>query len=334
MVSAEQKLHRLLEQAAEQEWSDIHISAGRQVYFRCANELRTADMHFSPDEIDCTIGIFLNGCKAELLRKNGSADCSYEWRGRRFRINIYRTMDGYSAAIRLIRRTTLDIASFDRAGSLKQLLEAALGSGGLILVCGATGSGKSSTLAAMIDYISRTHAKHIITLEEPIEFIFDDGRSLIHQREYIEDFQNFNDAVKEAMRQDPDVIMVGEIRDEFVMKSALDAAETGHLVLSTLHAASAAEALMRIEGFFPAIRAEPVRAQTAGCLAGVIAQCLLTGAGGLVCCMEILLASAAVKNIIRRGDFSQLATQMQLNREMGMQTMETARQRLAAAGLI
>lgn len=334
MESAEEKLHRLLERAAEQEWSDIHISAGRQVYFRRANELKAADVHFTPDELGCAIGIFLNGSKANLLKKNGSADCSYEWRGRRFRINMYRAVDGYSAAIRLIRRKTLNIESFDRADSLKQLLETALGSGGLILVCGATGSGKSSTLAAMIDYISKTHAKHIITLEEPIEFIFSDGISLIHQREYIEDFQNFNDAVKEAMRQDPDVIMVGEIRDEFVMKSALDAAETGHLVLSTLHAASAAEALMRIEGFFPAIRAEPVRAQTAGCLAGVIAQCLLPGSGGLVCCMEILLATAAVKNIIRRGDFPQLATQMQLNRDRGMQTMEMARQRLAAAGLI
>lgn len=206
---------------------------------------------------------------------------------------------------------------------------------GLILICGATGTGKSTTLASMIEYINQNKFKHIITLEEPIEYVFTNKKSLIHQREYHVDFENFSEAIKMAMRQDPDVIMVGEIRDTETMKACLNAAETGHLVLGTLHASSVIEAIMRMESFFNQEQIEAISMQIASSLNSIIIQKLIpTIDENLVCCMDILLATTAVKNLISKNQLSQLISQMQLNRQNDMQFIQDDIEKLVKAKLI
>ena len=209
------------------------------------------------------------------------------------------------------------------------------GNKGLILICGATGTGKSTTLASMLEYINRSGTKHIITLEDPIEYIFTNNKSLIQQREYNEDFSDFAQAVKMALRQDPDILMIGEIRDTPTMQATLAAAETGHLVLGTLHAGSAVEALSRMESFFPSNDQNSILTQIAQSLNCIIVQKLLpTLQNELVCCMEILLATSSVRNIIRQGQNQQLVSQMQLNRQKGMQTMQDGINYLLERGII
>ncbi len=340
-VSIKEKLSAVLDIAMENDASDIHLTAGRNVYMRIKNRLKSLpNTIFYGDDVRAVLPIFLDEEQQVIFDRCGCVDCAYEYKMRRFRLNIYTIMSGISIAVRLIRQDIIAIDSFVNAEILKKMAQK---EHGLILICGATGSGKSSTLASMIDYLNNNYVKHIITLEEPIEYVFADKKSLIHQREYSENFQQFADAVKMAMRQDPDVLMVGEIRDGDTMQASLNAAETGHLVLGTLHASSAVEALLRMEGFFGQDDLSAVRMQIANCLNCIIVQQLLPTAkplkdandfSELICCMEILLTTDAVKNIIRQGQKEQLISQMQLNKSWGMQTMQDAEIYLRQKGLI
>ncbi len=315
------KFKQILEKAMMIKASDIHISADSAVYFRRKNKLEMdCEYSFSKDEIVELLKQLLKASQQEILLKNHTLDCAYMYNKRRFRLNIFKAMGKFNLAIRLINKDILNIDTFVRSDVLKKQLQK---NHGLILICGATGTGKSTTLAAMIDYINKSAVKHIITLEDPIEYVFENRKSLIQQREFNEDFYDFSQAVKMALRQDPDILMIGEIRDTATMKAALEAAETGHLVLGTLHAGSAIEAVMRMESFFMQAEQNGICTQIAQSLNCIVVQQLLEAVDGeLICCMEILLALPAVKNIIRQGQNQQLISQMQLNKQNGMQTMQ------------
>lgn len=315
------KFRAVLQKAVEINASDIHISGSIPVYFRRKNKLmQDADFIFSETQINQIVNDILSDLQQKILQNSRSLDCAYMYEKRRFRLNIFPAMRKFNIAARLISQNILDIDTFVQRDVLKKQIHK---NHGLILICGATGTGKSTTLASMLDYINRFFTKHIITLEDPVEYVFAPGKSLIQQREFNEDFHNFSQAVKMALRQDPDIIMIGEIRDTETMKAALEGAETGHLVLGTLHAASAVEAVMRMESFFPQEKMNSICTQIAHSLNSIIVQRLLPAVDGdLVCCMEILLAVPAVKNIIRQGQNQQLMSQMQLNKQKGMQTMQ------------
>ena len=314
------KFYKLLTMAIDNNWSDIHITTNEVVYYRQKNNLyKINEWIFSIEEIDKIKNIILNEGQQKTLESEKVIDFAYEFLSRRFRINIYATYKGWGIAIRLINNKIIDLGDFRQFVILKNIINKR---DGLVLICGATGTGKSTTLAAMLEYLNQTVAKHIITLEEPIEYVFTSKKSLIHQREYQIDFADFDKAIKMAMRQDPDIIMVGEIRDSETMKACLNASETGHLVLGTLHASSVIEAIMRMESFFTAEKLAEVNMQIASSLNSIIVQNLVPMVdNNLICCMDILLGTTAVKNIINKGKLEQLISQIQLNKQKGMQCM-------------
>lgn len=314
------KFYKLLTMAIDNSWSDIHITTNDVVYYRQKNNLyKINELIFSIKEIDKIKNIILNEVQQKNLENEKVIDFAYEFLFRRFRINIYATYKGWGIAIRLINNKIIDLDNFRQSSILKNIISKREG---LVLICGATGTGKSTTLAAMLEYLNQTVAKHIITLEEPIEYIFTSKKSLIHQREYQIDFSDFDKAIKMAMRQDPDIIMVGEIRDSETMKACLNASETGHLVLGTLHASSVIEAIMRMKSFFSAEKLAEVNMQIASSLNSIIVQKLVPMVdNNLICCMDILLGTTAVKNIINKGKLEQLISQIQLNKQKGMQCM-------------
>ncbi len=314
------KFYKLLTMAINNNWSDIHITTNEVVYYRQKNNLyKVNELIFSIEEVDKIKNVILNEGQQKTLKNEKVIDFAYEFLSRRFRINIYATYKGLGIAIRLINNKIIDLGNFHQFNILKNIINKR---DGLILICGATGTGKSTTLAAMLEYLNQTVAKHIITLEEPIEYVFTSKNSLIHQREYQIDFFDFDKAIKMAMRQDPDIIMVGEIRDSETMKACLNASETGHLVLGTLHASSVIEAIMRMESFFPAEKLAEVNMQIASSLNSIIVQNLVPMVDdNLICCMDILLGTTAVKNIINKGKLEQLISQIQLNKQKGMQCM-------------
>lgn len=326
------KLQNILNLSIEHNVSDIHLTVNQYVYIRQKNKLQMLDIIILAEDMQYILENLLTDKQKIRLKRKKVMDCAYEYAHRRFRINIYAVFGGYAIAMRLIRNSVISLNKFKNHHTLAQIVEK---SRGLILICGATGTGKSTTLASLIDYVNKHHTKHIITLEEPIEFIFSSEKSLIHQRELDNHFFNFAKAIKMALREDPDILMIGEIRDTATMKTALNAAETGHLVLGTLHASSVNEVIMRMEGFFSIKEISAIRTQIASCLNSIIVQQLVVDVhDDLVCCMEILLATSAVKNIIRQGHSEQLVSQMQLNKHRGMQTMKDAMQDLLHKNII
>lgn len=327
------KFLEVLQKAIEGRWSDVHLTTNEYIYYRQKSKLKIlAGEIFSSKDFEEIITTILNERQQNIFRSEKVIDFAYEFAKHRFRINIYAIYKGYSLAIRLINDKVKSISEFYQQEILQNILH---NDNGLILICGATGTGKSTTLASMIEYLNQNKYKHIITLEEPIEYVFTNKKSLIHQREYHVDFENFSDAIKMAMRQDPDVIMVGEIRDTETMKACLNAAETGHLVLGTLHASSVVEAIIRMESFFNQKQIEAVSMQIASSLNSIIIQKLVpTLNNDLVCCMDILLASMAVKNLIAKNQLAQLISQMQLSKKMGMQFMRDDILKLIKAKLV
>ena len=315
------ELIAVLDLAVENYWTDIHITIDASCFYRKDNKLyRLDNCIFTLNDFDFFLSKFVDKIVKERIEKAGVADFAFTFKQRRFRFNIYKIYESYAIAIRIINKEPILLEKYKQACVLKEILAK---NQGLVLICGATGTGKSSTLAAMIDFINRNQTKHIITLEDPIEYIFKNEDSLIHQREYERDFYSFSEAIKMAMRQDPDVIMVGEIRDKESMKACLNAAETGHLVLGTLHASSAIEALMRIESFFGNQQLDAIRMQLAMSINSIIVQNLVPLVnGGLYCCMEILLSTYGIKNLINKGQYNQIISQMQLNKIIGMQFMK------------
>ena len=314
----------LLRRMVELNASDLHITAGTEPAVRINGALERLD-GFARLSSDTTLHLLYRIMSTEQQKRvehHRQLDLSYSIPGlARFRVNVYSQRESLAAAFRLI---PAGLKSLEDLGLTTDLYEFAHLPRGIVLVTGPTGSGKSTTLAALIDHINATRPDHIITIEDPIEFLHKHKRCIVNQREIGADATTFAEALRGALRQDPDVILLGEMRDLETIATALTAAETGHLVLATLHTQSAPSTIDRVIDVFPPAQQEQVRMQLANTLQGVITQTLLPTADGLgrVACLEILFPDDAVRNLIRQGKVEQIYSVMQTSTQRGMQTME------------
>ena len=333
------QIEDLLEQLVRQNGSDLHITSNLQPAGRIDGKLRRFDCPpLTPQEVENLLFPMLSNEQRRKLEQEWELDFSYGVEGlSRFRVNIYRDKGNYAAAFRTITDT---VPSFESLGLPETVRKMAEKPRGLVLVTGPTGSGKSTTLAAMIDYINSTKAEHILTIEDPIEFVHKSKQSIIHQRELGMDTRSFANALKSALREDPDIILVGEMRDHETIALALTAAETGHLVFGTLHTSSASQTIDRIIDVFPEGQQQQIRVQLANSLVAVFAQTLLQKVQpdgtkkGRVMAQEIMLVTPAIANLIRESKAAQIYSTIQMNQAMGMQTLEMALSNLYKQGVI
>ncbi|MEQ9670670.1 type IV pilus twitching motility protein PilT [Coleofasciculus sp. G2-EDA-02] len=317
----------LMEQLIEMGGSDMHIQAGAPVYFRISGKLQPfGEDPLNPQECQKLIFSMLNNSQRKELEQNWELDCSYGVKGlARFRVNVYKERGYYAACLRAL---SSKIPNFDQLGLPDIVREMSERPRGLVLVTGPTGSGKTTTLAAMIDLINRTRPEHILTVEDPIEYVFPNIKSLVHQRQKGEDTKTFANALKAALREDPDVILVGEMRDLETISLAISAAETGHLVMGTLHTSSASQTVNRMLDVFPPEQQPQVQAQLSNSLVAVFSQTLVPkknpkpGEFGRVMAQEIMIVTPAISNLIREGKVSQMYSAIQTGMKMGMITME------------
>ncbi|MGV8924303.1 MAG: type IV pilus twitching motility protein PilT [Ewingella sp.] len=328
-------IDEFVERSVKQNASDLHLCAGHQPMLRSHGELRPLGnmAKITVENMQWLSNKWLEPSQRAELQSKGQTDGAITLEnGLRLRVNFFRQLHGLSAALRRVPARCPQLEQLHVPEIVASLTEC---EDGLILVTGATGSGKSTTLAAMIDHLNHTCARHIITLEDPIEFIHSSQRCLIQQRELGRHTHSFTDAVRGALREDPDVLLLGELRDADSIRLALTAAETGHLVLATLHTRNATQAVDRLVDVFPAEDKGFVRAQLAGSLRGVIAQKLMAGSNGArVALFEVLTSTLAVGNLIREGKTHQLLDILQTGSKVGMQTFEQSRLQRMASGLI
>ena len=325
------RIDELLLKAAEMNASDLHISEGKPVMVRVAGMLTKPGSVLS--DVFSLFEPILPDKQRAVLKQDGECDFAYALSsGHRFRINLYRSMEGLDAAVRIIPNSIPTCNGLGLPAALRKLSEL---KSGLVLLTGVTGSGKSTTLAAIINEINRNRAVHILTLEDPVEYRFASDRSLIHQREIGTDTTDFTSGLRAALREDPDVVVVGELRDLETISIAVTAAETGHLVLATLHTRSAVETVDRIIDVFPEQRQRQIRVQLAGSLQAVASQQLLPDKqGGRRAVFEIMIVTPALRNLIREGKTQQMGSYIQTGGQYGMQTMETAIEELKRSGSV
>lgn len=325
----------LLVQAREMGCSDLHVTIGLPVMGRLGgNLLPLNDIVLNKNDCYELLLPLLSKENLEKLKNNIDADFSYTASNHtRHRINMYKQRGALSSAIRLLRN---DIPSFEDLGLPPSLSEMAMLPRGLILITGPTGSGKSTTLAAMIDSINQTKNHHIITIEDPIEYVHQHKKSMINQREVGDDVSAFATALRSALREDPDVILVGEMRDLETISAAITAAETGHLVLSTLHTTGAAKTIDRIIGVFPESGQQQIRTQLAGVLKGVVSQTLVPkiDSNDRIAVQEILKITDAVANLIRENKCYQIDSVIQTNFSSGMQLLDAELAKLVKNNII
>lgn len=306
----------------EQGGSDAHFKVGSPPGFRISGSITPqGNVPLKPEHTEQIAKALLGDEKWKMFDETNDLDCSYSVPGvSRFRVNVMRQRGSISLVLRQIPEK---IPSFDDLGLPEICKTLSLKPRGLVLVTGPTGSGKSTTLAAMIDLINSTEQGHILTMEDPIEFVHPDKKCFVNQREIGADTPDFNQALKRALRQDPDVILVGEMRDLETIGLAVTAAETGHLVFGTLHTSSATKTVDRIVNVFPPESQEQIRMQLSGTIQGVISQTLLKKVGGGRCAaLEILVATDAVRAMIREAKTSQMITAMQTGAKYGMRLLE------------
>ncbi len=329
----------LMEQLVEMGGSDMHIQAGAPVYFRISGKLQPfGEDPLNPQECQKLIFSMLNNSQRKELEQNWELDCSYGVKGlARFRVNVYKERGYYAACLRAL---SSKIPNFDMLGLPDIVREMSERPRGLVLVTGPTGSGKTTTLAAMIDLINRTRPEHILTVEDPVEYVFPNIKSLVHQRQKGEDTKSFANALKAALREDPDVILVGEMRDLETISLAISAAETGHLVMGTLHTSSASQTVNRMLDVFPPEQQAQVQAQLSNSLVAVFSQTLVPkknpkpGEFGRAMAQEIMIVTPAISNLIREGKVSQMYSAIQTGMKMGMITMEQTLANLVKQGTI
>ena len=335
----ELQIETLMEQLVEQGGSDLHLSAGLPPYGRFSGRLQPiVDTTLAEDSCNRLIFSLLNNNQRKQLEQTWELDCSYGLKGvARFRVNVYREKGCYAACLRALGNS---IPSLEQLGLPEVVREISERPRGLVLVTGPTGSGKTTTLAALLEHINQTRAEHILTVEDPIEFVYRPARSVIHQRELGEDTRSFANALKAALREDPDVILVGEMRDLETIQLAITAAETGHLVFGTLHTSSAAQTVDRMVDVFPPAQQTQIRVQLSGSLVAVFAQTLCqrlnppAGAFGRVMAQEIMVNTPALANLIREGKTAQIYSQLQTGGQYGMQTLERALADLVGSGAV
>jgi len=328
------QIDALFKAMVDQEASDLHLTSGEPPYFRVHGEiLRSPHKILNHDEVKSLIFEILNERQRALFSKNWELDFGYHVQGLgRFRCNIFVQRRGLGAVFRSVPDEVSNLADLQLPASLTELTEVHKG---LVVVTGATGSGKSTTLAALIDHINQTKQKHILTIEDPIEFVHVSKKSLINQRELASHTKSFPNALAAALREDPDVILIGEMRDLDTIQLALTAAETGHLVFGTLHTNTAVRTIDRIIDVFPHEKQEQIRSMLAESLKGVIAQTLLPKVGGgRVAALEVLVNTSAVGNLIRESKTHQIVSAMQTGRSQGMFNMDFYVKQLLKKGLI
>lgn len=329
------KIDILLEMMVQYGASDLHISAGNPPALRINGILQRTKYHdLTPKEVEVLLLEMLSEDQIEFLKERKDIDFAYSLGDKaRFRANVFIEKGGYAGAFRLIPsriKTIRELGLPDAVQTLARMKS------GLVIVTGPTGSGKSTTLASMIDLMNKEKSYHIITLEDPIEFIYPKGKSLIHQRQIGFHVQDFSSGLKASLREDPDVILVGEMRDLETIHLALTAAETGLFVLATLHTSSAPKTVDRIVDVFPTYQQAQVRTMLGESLKGVIAQRLLrrSDGSGRIAAVEIMVCNAAIQNLIREGKTYQIYSVLQTGTAMGMQTMDSHISKMLQQGLI
>ena len=315
----ELEIDTLLSDVVEHNASDLHLIPGHPPIFRVDGRLTPRDEHeiLSVDQIENIAQIFLDAARYKVLQEKKEFDFSYSFKdSNRFRINAYYQKGVLALALRFVPKTIRTIEELNLPPILTNFADRKQG---LVLVVGPTGHGKSTTLAAMIDYINHNRAEHIITVEDPIEYLFVFNRSIIDQREVHRDTNSFNDALRSTFRENVNVIMVGEMRDFETMSTAISAAETGHLVFASLHTNNAAQTVERIISSFPASQQPQIISQFANTISGIISQRLVARIkGGLIPAVEVLVANSAVRNLIREGKMEQLGIIIDTNQDAGM----------------
>lgn len=329
----------LMEQVIESGGSDLHLSAGLPPYIRVSGHLTPTEYEpLTPEQCQRLIFMMLNNTQRKQLEQNWELDCSYGVRGlARFRVNVYKDRGTYAACLRALSSKIPNIETLGLPHIVREMAEKPKG---LILVTGPTGSGKSTTLASMINNINMTRAEHILTVEDPIEFVYEPQKSLIHQRQVGEDTKSFANALRAALREDPDVILVGEMRDLETIQLAITAAETGHLVFGTLHTSSAAQTVDRVVDVFPPVQQTQIRVQLSNSLVAVFSQTLVPkknpkpGEYGRVMAQEIMVVTPAIANLIREGKTSQIYSAIQTGGKLAMVTLEKVLADLYQSGTI
>lgn len=325
---------QLLEFGVAQGASDCHLSAGEPPMIRIDGDLKKLDNPaLSKEEVHTLIYDIMNDVQRRVFEETHECDFSFELgKVARFRVNVFLQRKGEGAVFRTIPTKVMSLEELGMPPILKQLCEQ---DKGLILVTGPTGSGKSTTLAGMVDYINNSFEGHILTVEDPIEFVHQSKKCLVNQRELGPHTHSFANALRSALREDPDIILVGEMRDLETIQLALTAAETGHIVFGTLHTSSAPKTVDRIIDVFPPNQQAQIRAQFAESIQAVITQTLLKKkVGGRVAALEILTGTTAVRNLIREGKIHQIPGTMQVSQKDGMQTMDMALTNLVTRGIV
>lgn len=303
--------------------SDIHLSEGQVPHYRVHGGLQRHGQMMTQQSMLAVLDALLPEAEGDLSEQ-GSLDFGYtDAQGQRYRVNAYREMGRMAMALRYLNNSFSSMRDLHLPEQLSELVQA---HSGLVLVCGATGSGKTTTLAALLHQINQSRSAHILTVEDPVEFVHKSEKSMVHQRELGRDFDTFPNAVRAALREDPDVLMVGELRDLETIRTALTAAETGHLVFSTLHTNDAISSVERLIGSFPGNEQDMCRVRLSRCLRAVIAQRLIpTSDGqGRIPAVEILLGQASVGNLIENDKTRQLYSVIESSRAAGMQTLDQA----------
>ena len=326
MINYQEKLKKYLEITIKEQASDLHLSVGHPPVLRIAGTLLplVKERELLPEDCQelafCLMDETQAPSRKERFLREKEIDLSYNFEGKaRFRVNIFFQSGNISSTLRLI---PAKIKTIEELNLPPILYEFAKANQGFVLICGPSSQGKSTTLATLIDQINHTRTDHIVTIEDPIEYVFEDDKAIIDQREVGQDSLSFARALRSTFRQDPNVIMVGEMRDPETMATAITAAETGHLVFATLHTNSASQTIHRIVDSFPSEQQNQIRAQLSGSLLGVISQRLIPRLkGGLIPACEVMISTSAIQNLIRENKIHEIPMVIETSVEIGMNSL-------------